>query len=85
MKMNKVLVKLYVPTIEEQYDIWIPLNKRIYNVIVVLVKGINDLSGGYYTPETMPVLYGKLSARPFDVNLKVMDSTIRNGTEIILM
>lgn len=83
--MNKVLVKLYVPTIEEQYDIWIPLNKRIYNVIVLLVKAINDLSGGYYTPEKMPVLYDKLSARPFDVNLKVMDSTIRNGTEIILM
>lgn len=26
--MNEVLVKLYVPTIGEQYDIWLPVNKK---------------------------------------------------------
>ena len=30
--MNKVLIKLYVPTIEKVYDIWIPINKRVYNI-----------------------------------------------------
>ena len=38
--MNKILVKLYVPMIEEQYDVWIPLNKRIYNVINLLIKAV---------------------------------------------
>ena len=40
---NKVLVKLYVPTLEEQYDIWIPINKKIYNVIELLTKTINEI------------------------------------------
>ena len=31
--MSRVLVKLYVPIIEEKYDIWLPTNKKIYNII----------------------------------------------------
>lgn len=31
--MNKVLVKLYVPTIGFQYDIWIPSKSYIYTII----------------------------------------------------
>ena len=50
MKMDKVLVKLYVPMLEEIYDVWIPYNKKIYNVIVLLIKAINDLNGNYYKP-----------------------------------
>ena len=41
-KMNKVLVKLYVPTVEKEYDIWIPLNRRIYTVIKLIVKAIKE-------------------------------------------
>ena len=47
MKMNKVLVKLHVPLLEEVYDIWLPLNKKISNVIILLVKAVNEFCGGY--------------------------------------
>ena len=83
--MNKVLVTLYIPTIEAEFDIWLPLNKRIYNVIVLLVKIVNEFSGGYYKPETLPRLYDKLTAKPYDINLSVKEADIINGTEIILI
>ena len=83
--MNKVLVKLYVPMIQEQYDLWLPKNRKIYNVIILLVKAVNDLSAGYYTPKKMPILYDKLSAKAFDTNLKVKDAEIKNGTELLLI
>ena len=41
--MNKVLVKLYVPIIEEQYDIWVPLNRKICNVIKLLIKAYFEM------------------------------------------
>ena len=44
---NKVLIKLYVPNIDKDYDIWIPINKRIYNVINLLIKVINEFNGAY--------------------------------------
>lgn len=83
--MNKILVKVYVPMIEEQYDILIPLNRRIYNIIELLIRAVDELSGGYYSPSKMPLLYDKLTAKIFDVNITVKESTIRNGTEIILI
>lgn len=83
--MNKVLIKLYVPMIEEQYDIWLPLNKRIYNVIVLLTKSINEMSSGNYSPDKIPILYDKVTSIPYDVNLRVVDTNIRNGTELVLI
>ena len=83
--MNKVLVKLYVPMIQQQYDIWIPSHKKIYNVIYLLTKAINELMDGCYNPSNMPVLYDKLTNQPYDVNLSIKDSTIRNGSELVLI
>lgn len=83
--MNKVLVKVYVPIIEEQYDILVPLNRRIYNVIKLLAKAINELSNGYYAPKDEPMLYDKITAIPYDENLSIRESNIRNGTELILL
>lgn len=85
MKMNKVLVKLYVPIFETQYDVWIPLNKRIHVVIDLLIKVIDDFYGGIYNPKRKPVLYNKLSGEPYDINLNVKEAGIKNSTEIVLI
>jgi len=84
-KMNNVLVKLYVPMLEETYDVWIPSHKRIYNVIILLVKAINELNNNCYILNEMPMLYDKLTAEIFDVNLRVKETNIRSGTELILL
>ena len=83
--MNKVLVKLYVPAFEEQYDVWIPLNRKIYNVIDLLIKAVNDFCGGYYKPSKKPSLYDRNTAEPYNINDTVKEAGIKNSTEIILL
>lgn len=85
MSKDKVLVKLYVPKMELQYDLFLPLGKQIYEIINLLVKSVNELSGGYYNPKSLPMLYDKATAKAYDVNLTIIESTIRNGTELILI
>lgn len=85
MKMNKVLVKLYVPTMDEQYDVWLPMNKKIYRIINLLVKAVDEFSGGFYQPNKMPMLYDKSTAMQYDINLSVKKNHIKNGTEIVLI
>lgn len=85
MKVDNVLVKLYVPMLEEIYDVWIPSHKRICNVIILLVKAINELNDNCYKPSETPILYDKITAEIYDVNLKVIETNIRNGTELILL
>lgn len=83
--MDKILVKVYVPMLEKIYDVWIPSHKRIYNVIDLLIKAVNELNDNCYSPNKMPMLYDKITAKIYDVNLSVKESTMRSGTEIVLL
>ena len=83
--MNKILVKLYVPEIEEEYDVWLPLNKRIHKVTKLLAKAIYEFSGGYYKPDKTPLLYDKQTAVAYEINKKIIETNIRNGSELILI
>ena len=83
--MDKVLIKLYVPAIEEVYDVWFPLGKKVYNIINLLVKAVNEFSGGYYNPNKLPMLYDKATATQYNINLNVRDNDIKNGAEIIMI
>ena len=85
MMTNKIIVKLYVPILEKKYDVFLPINKKIYNIVKLLVKALNEFSGESFNPELLPVLYDKITAEPYDYNLTVKESNIKNGTEIILI
>ena len=83
--MNKILIRLYVPSIEETYDLKIPINKKVSEIIVLLIKAIDEIRDGSYKPEQIPCLYSLLTEERIDANLKVRDTSIRNGTELILI
>ena len=83
--MNKVLVKLYVPILDEVYDIWLPLNKKIYNIIHLLVNVINELNDNCFQYVKLPRLYDKKTATEYNVCLNLKETDIRNGTELILL
>jgi len=85
MKMNKILIKVYVPMLSEVYDVWVPYNKKIYEVIIALKKAIKELSDGDYSPIEMPSLYDKLSSVKYSLDLELKDTTLENGTEVILI
>ena len=85
MKMNRVLVKIFFPKIDKQYEVWIPLNKKISTIISLLLKGLNEMNDGIYTPKDMPILYNKITGKNYDVNTFVQNTDIKNGTELILI
>ena len=43
---NKVLVDLIVPEIDEEYSVYLPINKKIGNIIILLNKAIYELTNG---------------------------------------
>ena len=81
---NKVLIKLYVPTVGKEYEVWLPLNKKIFKIINLMVKAVNEFTGGYYEPDKIPLLYDKDTGRAYNINLFLKDTSIRNGCELIL-
>lgn len=82
--MNRVLIRLYVPKIEKKYDIWIPINITIYTVIISFLKGIVALNKINYKEQNIPNLYNKETSEIYQLNSKIIDTNIRNGSELIL-
>ncbi len=82
--MYKILVELYVPIIESKYELFIPVNKKISNVIYLLVQAINELSDENFPISNKYLLYNKETGLPYDLNQNVKDANITNGTKLIL-
>ena len=81
---NKVLVELIVPEIEERYDIYIPVSKKIGSVIQLLQKSVFELSDGDFIATQKNLLYS-ITGEKYDINATVKDTNIRNGSKIVLM
>ena len=83
--MSKVLVNVYIPEVEEKYEAFIPVNKKINTITELLKKSVNELSGGHYPLKEECLLYNRDNGKMYDINMIVKNTDIRNGTSVILM
>ncbi len=83
--MNKIMIKLYVPLIEEEYDIFIPINKNIKNIIYLLGKAINEISQGEYPVNYPTKLVNRDTGYVFPYNSNPKDEKILNGSNLVLL
>ncbi len=81
---NKILIQLYIPLIEEEYDIFIPINKRVGTIKQLIEKNISEQSNGYIIKEDTN-LYSKETGKVYDVQLIVKDTDLKNGSRVVLL
>lgn len=84
MKENKVNVELIVPSLGKRYDIFIPVNKTIGEVIVILNQTINDMTGCFPTNNKLSLL-NVMDNSFFDYDVEVINSGMKNGTILALI
>jgi len=81
---NKVLVKLVVPELDNEYDVYLPVNKRIGNILVLLNKGLNEITKGKYPIMESLLLYNN-SGGCYNINTLLINTDIRNGSVLYLV
>ena len=82
---NKVLVKLTMPEIDESFDIFIPVNETLWKVVKMMIKSINDIINTNFNMNNDYVLINKDNSRIYKNNEIVIETDIRNATELILI
>lgn len=82
---NKLLVNVFVPLLEEKYELYIPINKRISVVIKLIEKALKEMTNGYYPTKEGSVIIDVETGNVYDVNITVKESKMINGSEIILI
>ena len=86
MKMsNKVLIKLYVPTLGETFDIFIPVNEMIWRVNRLIVKLVSDMSEGSFIVDKDYAMINMDTGKIYDNNDIIINTDIRNATRILLI
>ena len=81
---NKILIELIVPELEEKFDVFIPITKRVGNVIALLSKAITDLGIAYDLTPSMG-LYNRFTYQKYDPNDLIYNTDIMNGTILVLV
>ena len=82
---NKVLIKLIIPELDTNFDVFIPVNEVIWKIKQLLLKSINDMINIPLNTDINYVLLNKSNSRIYSNNEIVINTDIRNGTEIILI
>lgn len=83
--MKKYLVDVFLPASGRHCDVYLPAEKRIYEVIILLERLAESLSGGSYKGTRDAMLLNADNGMPFDLNSTVYDAGIRNASQLILI
>lgn len=81
---NKVLIKLIMFDIDECFDIFIPVNEIIWKIKKLIIKSISDITNISLDINNEYILINKDNSKIYDNNEIVINTDIRNGTELIL-
>ena len=82
---NKVLVKLYVPELDYSTDIFLPVNEVIWKIKIMISQSVCDMTGGALDPSKKYLLINKDTSAVYQSNQILIDTDIRNATELILL
>ena len=85
MNNNKVCVDLIVPSIEERYNVFLPINKKTIEIIFFLNKAINDMTDGAFIMSEKLSLINAENGTIYDVDRTIFDNGILNGAKLILL
>jgi len=84
MKDNKINVELLVPSIKEIYNISIPVNKTIGEVIVILNNTLKELNNSFPIANNLSLL-NVIEYKIYDITVDVLSAGIKNGAILALI
>ena len=86
MMKNKVMIKAIFPSIDKEYDIKIPVNELTWRVNKLITKAVYDYNGiNIDIKNDNFVMINKSNGKIYENNTAIIDTDIRNGTEIIFL
>lgn len=81
----KLLVNVYIPAISENYDVLIPANLRVKNVVSLIASTVEELSNHLYAVSGGECLCSVEKGILLRYNATLEDYGICNGSHLILM
>ncbi len=81
----KALVEISVPAAEQKFDVYIPLESKMSDVIKMTASALSDLSAGKYKATEDAILCDADTGIIFNINIEVAELGIKNGSRLMLI
>ncbi|MBQ7871590.1 MAG: hypothetical protein IJ357_05565 [Oscillospiraceae bacterium] len=82
--MEKLLISLYVTSLQQQFDLFVPGALPLRSLIPLITEGLVELSGGRYQPSGRELLCVRRPDVLLDGSMSLEDYRLHNGEELIL-
>ena len=82
---NKVLVKVVIPEIDSEFDVYIPVNELVWKIKKLVSKCISDLTTGNFDFSKEYIFINPNTNQIYGENDVIINTDIRNGTRLILI
>jgi len=82
---DKILVDVFLPAANSSYDVYIPLNLKLFQITTLMSAILTDLSSGYFTANSETVICDKETGDILDVNLSAKELKLCNGSKLIIL
>lgn len=83
--MDKVLVEIFVPVLNRSFDIFIPLQSPMYEVLELIKKAVKEMSDGRFVVNRSTAICHREDGTIININLSVYELEIRNGSKLMLI
>lgn len=81
---NKVLISLIVPSLMEQFEIYIPVNERVSKIKELIINVVYDLSDDSFDKSVPYSLINVDTGDIYKDNMIIRDTDIRNSKKLLL-
>lgn len=82
---NKILVRVYVPCIDLEYEIYIPVNESIKKVTAMIVNSVYELSDKSIKLDEKYCIFNPETMEFYKLSSIVRDTDIINSKKLILV
>ena len=82
---NKVLINLFVPSIDNIYEIYIPVNESVNKILELMIKTVVDLSDGTFDLRQTHYLMDADTGLIYNDAQIIRDTNINNSKKLVLI
>lgn len=83
--MDKVLVEVFIPASEKSYDVFLPQQSKLHEVLYLLAGTMTELSQGYFSATHDTILCDRKTGTILNINQTVEELGLMNGAKLMLI
>ena len=83
--MDKILIEVFVPVLGSTFDIFIPGQAYMFEILELIKKAVTEMAGGRFAADEDTAICYRENGAIININLSVAELELHNGSGLMLI